>query len=358
MKSFAFVVVALCCSGFSFLAPNVEALPAIPLCREPLRLQCLPTAVAAPAAPTTTSPVAPCVCVGTLERRRDERCPDNSKPQNPSPSFASSSMRCVVEVTDETLGVCNHGMVKDVRNNKCMASRTMEAMCHCPAGFVIQGQHCVKEVGSPTVARRRLFKGKRSLGETPSSSSGRRQGDGDGVRLVGNGLSGKAIVRDLECRCPDAMITAAQFRRRTADSSVDEVEEEADKIVRPGHGGCVLVEYHDLLNKCTDDKGKVTVDSDGNPTKTNDCTNKVVVLADKYCKQDEQEEAGEKWVQKCAGPGVGGGRGFGFLANDKHCWCEKKHEQAVNWTCVRGGTPNIERDSNGVVTRATCELTT
>eukprot|EP00922_Rhytidocystis_sp_ex-Travisia-forbesii_P024914 GHVS01036573.1.p1 GENE.GHVS01036573.1~~GHVS01036573.1.p1 ORF type:complete len:351 (+),score=67.79 GHVS01036573.1:158-1210(+) len=331
---------------FCLLASQAETVkrPAIPVCHEPLRLEC----------PDRASPLdanAPCRCSGNVVKRRDEKCPENSTALHASASFASASLRCSVRVVDDSIGVCNHGMVVDVRKNMCMASRTMEALCHCPESFFIQGEHCVKEVGSPTVGRRRLLTGGsgRRLSEAASADSSRT----DGVRLVGNAGGGRAIVQDMECRCPGGMITAAQFRRRTADSTIDKEEEEADKIVRPGHGGCVLVEYHDLLNKCTDDKGKVTVDSDGNPTGTNDCSNYVVVLADKYCKQDGKGK--EKWEEKCAGEKDDGRRGFGFLVNDKHCWCEKKQVQPVHWACVRGGKLDIERDANGVVSSATCD---
>eukprot|EP00922_Rhytidocystis_sp_ex-Travisia-forbesii_P018014 GHVS01026833.1.p1 GENE.GHVS01026833.1~~GHVS01026833.1.p1 ORF type:complete len:277 (+),score=59.11 GHVS01026833.1:125-832(+) len=233
----------------------------------------------------------------------------------------------------------------------------MEALCHCHEGFVLHGKKCVKDVGTPAIERRqRLLMGFKAFtreGEEQQVAGGGRVG----ARLVGSG-GGKAIVKDVECRCPETMMTAAQFKRRTSDSTIDEQEEQSDATVRPGHGGCVMVEYHEPLKKCTDKKG-TTVDSDGNATQTNDCTNSVTVIADKYCKDDEVD-GGEKWVESCAAGAnrnrhSGGSRGFGFLINDKNCWCEKKQTQSVHWICVRKGKLHIEKDANGVVTTAVCE---
>eukprot|EP00922_Rhytidocystis_sp_ex-Travisia-forbesii_P068861 GHVS01102723.1.p1 GENE.GHVS01102723.1~~GHVS01102723.1.p1 ORF type:complete len:342 (+),score=59.70 GHVS01102723.1:103-1128(+) len=335
VSSIAFSMGFLYCLLSPIGASETVSLPAIPVCPDPLRLEC-------PAPASASDAHQPCRCAGTVVKSRDEKCPNDSIALTPSASFASSSLRCALTVTDAEDGVCNHGMVLDVRRNMCMASRTMEALCRCPEDFSIHGQYCVKEIGSPTVVRRRL----RNLFEDSANGEG-------GVRLIGKGI-GRAMMKDLECRCPDGMFTAAQFKRRTSDSTVDLEEEEADKIVRPGHGGCVMVEYHEVLKKCTDKKGETTVDSDLNPTHTNDCTNTVIVLADKYCKQDE-EGGEEKWVEKCAGPKAGGGRGFGFLVNDKHCWCEKKKVEEVRWECPRGGKRTIKRNANGVVTSASCE---
>eukprot|EP00922_Rhytidocystis_sp_ex-Travisia-forbesii_P057886 GHVS01085651.1.p1 GENE.GHVS01085651.1~~GHVS01085651.1.p1 ORF type:complete len:252 (+),score=55.69 GHVS01085651.1:440-1195(+) len=249
-------------------------------------------------------------------------------------------------------------MVLDVRKNMCMASRTMEALCHCPDGFVLHGKKCVKDVGTPTIERRRrLLMGFRTFGQEGQEQKVAGEGRVGGARLVGSG-GGTAIVKDVECRCPKTMMTAAQFKRRTSDSTIDEVEEQSDSIVHPGHGGCVMVEYHEPLKKCTDSIGTTTVDSDGNATPTNDCTNTVTVIADKYCKDEGSD--GEKWIESCGGGSnrnrlSGNKRGFGFLVNDKNCWCEKKQTQAVHWICVRKGKLNIQKDGSGVVTTAVCE---